>query len=386
MKTQNKYLSFFSLLFLVPIFLSFSSDGLVSLARSGGYEDNIWFMTIPFSIFFTFILIFFYSPLILKKPFFTIFFLYALSIIIANYLLSGLDFQLIKVLSMMLIFISTNYSFQRYFDKKITLENFKNADLFYFYTPVMIILSASLIGYYVFNFPIDSFLVYEIKIYSYSQYFAFLGVLLLGSSSRSNYLFFLTLPLVILISYISRNDTALILVISLAIYFIVDKFFGRSKKNYLRVIFIIFLLFGVVSYFIYMFFLIDYFPKNIESRFDPLYYRSIVLDKYLDQFQLIHLIFPFIENEKVVNTSLHNEYLEILKSSGIFGFIFFYSFIISRITTFNINYRIQSISIIITFFIAGLIVEPALHIYTSICLSYFLALYSSISNTINENS
>jgi hypothetical protein len=379
---KNK-LSFFSLLFLTPVFISFSKDGLFTLDRSGGYEDHIWFITIPISILFVFFLVLKHVLYILNKSFFIILLLYLVLIFVTKIIYSGVDYQFLKIAIFMLVFVSTSYAFKEHFDQKISIKNVNYAEIYYFYLPVSTILFLSLIGFYFLGLSKDSFIINQIKVYNYAQYFGYIFVLLLGTSSRSNYLFFFTLPFVLLIAYITRNDTALILSILLTLYFICDKLIHSSR----RVLFKNYIFYSLIAialiYFIYMLFLREYFPIPNASIFDSFYFRGVVIDKFINQFQIIQIFYPYIDSGKVVNSSLHNEYLEILKVSGLIGFFLYYYFIVSRFKGFSEVFRVQSIAFILVILLGGLVVEPSLHLYTAIILSYFAALYCSISNTIS---
>ena len=379
---KYNYVSFFALIILLPIFVSISFNGDITLDRSGGYGDNLWLLTIPLSLFVCLYLVLKNILYIFKKTFFTALFLYFILIILLKFIYFGLDLQMIKVIIMMLVFISTNYAFYRYFEKKISLDNLKNSEKYFFIYPLLAILLVSIIGYYFFNLSKDSFISSEIKVYSYSQYFAYMFVLLLGSSSKSNFLFFLCLPLVLLISYITRNDTALILSMILTFYFLIDKLRRNSSKFFLKRSIIVAIFVSVFVYFFYMFYLKNYFliPN------DNLFYRQVVIEKYIADFKTIQILFPFLNNGKIVNTSLHNEFLEVFNATGYIGFFLYYYFIISCFNGFNSLFRVQSIAFLLVIILGGLLVEPTLHLYTSIALSYYSALYCSISNKMSYES
>lgn len=387
MKTlKNNLVPFFGLFFLAPIFISYSKEGLFGFDRPGGFEDHLWLITVPLSVFWCIYLVFKNAPYILKKSFIFIFILNLSLIIPLKIIYFGVDYQMLKVLTIMSFFIATSYAFQKYFDKKISIDNTEYAEKYFFIYPLLAILLCSLIGYYFFNLSKDSFISSEIKVYSYSQYFAYIFLLLLGSTSRSTYLFFLTLPLVLLISHITRNDTALVLTVILTCYFIIDKLIHNTSKRLLKNLTFVLILCLVLSYFTYMLYLQHYFPLPPESILDSFYYRKLVIDKYVDQFQMIQFVFPFLNSGKLVESSLHNEFLEVFNASGYIGFALYYYFIIYRFKGFSFIYRIHSIAFLLVIFLGGLLVEPTLHIYTAIVLSYFSGLYCSISNTMSKKS
>ncbi len=227
-------MSLFSLILLLPIFISFGTSGNVGLGRIGAIDDAVWLVSLPFSVFISAYLILINIKNILKSGVFKILLLYFIFILIIKYLYFGIDYQMIKVMGWMLIFISSTYAFRKYFEKKISIHNVMNAEKYYIFYPLLLILLISLLGFFAFNLPKDSFLISEIKVYSYSQYFAFVFILLLGSSSRSSFSFIVVFTLVVLISYTTKNTTALILAILLACYFFADKIFTHRLKRVFR--------------------------------------------------------------------------------------------------------------------------------------------------------
>ncbi len=371
---NSKKISFFSLLIIMPIFLTFYTNGQISMSRLGGH-DKFGF-TIPISLIFIIPTIFFYIIRNYQNKEFLIYMVFILSVSILQYNI-GFESRNLLLVLMISLFISSVFGFEKYFFARL---EYQEKDLYYIINPMMFVLFLSLASVYLYSS--ESFLLPDIVIYNYYQYFSFIFLLLIGIlSDRKMFVRLLIASLLsLLISYNSENFTSLLLNVFLILYFL--GWYKLSKRNFIQFNhnLIILLVFASISYhfFVLLFgdMIIEFMPINIKIRF------ALILEFYES---LPYKLYPIFPSGDLYSIEYHNEMLIILSAMGVLGVLMYIYLFLKRLLYINKYFPFFSTSLTLFVFIGGIFVNPVLHLYTAMIIAYLLS-YFYVSSFMIKNS
>ncbi|MDB0021062.1 hypothetical protein N9E74_01100 [Candidatus Pseudothioglobus singularis] len=376
---------------VAPFFLSIGVDGNIAMNRIGS-DNHSWLVTLPISLIVAFVFmvtkiknVFVSKELLFYFTYFSICFL----ILIAG---KGIDYSAIKVLVFMTVFISLIFGFQLFFHQKLKdiadLEIAENKFILY---PLVIILLLALLSHYYFVnlqtildnqefFHKSTFLINSITIYNWEQYFAFVFVLLLGSATRLNFIVFGVLFLLSLyIGGLNSNTTALILMMLLFGIFISFKAISERLHPLSQKLIVFLIVTFPLVYLFFGTFIIELF--NISEH--GLIKRYSLVQIYFSEVDWYDLILPF-GSIRPFDADNHNEFIEIFNASSMLGFILYYYFILKRVLSIKVKFKMQMIAILLVIFIGGITVENTLHPYMLVSLAYFISFYVAASKKIKN--
>ena len=226
-----------------------------------------------------------------------------------------------------------------------------------------------------------NWLVNEIVIYSYAQYYSLIFHLLLGIliANKNKYLFFLIYFLSFYQVKPTTNDTFFFSLILIGIYYIINLLLSYQKKNiiYLTKIFIIFTFFLIFLYPIFVFLFYQELikldiPVNISGRFTNIFY-------FFNNITFLEFLTPVRIYSEISSRYYHNEFIVITSSLGICGAFLFYFVLLKRILFINKYYPQISFIISLYCLLSGITLTTNLHPYTFIISSFFLSYYYVLS-------
>jgi len=366
----------FPTLLFLPVFFSFSSGG-IGFDRVGGFSSG-YFISLPVSYFVAIFLILKQGNVLIKNKFVVLFFFYSAFIVVVNTIYNAdVNFSIIKILTWMNLFIIMIIVFQNLFKKildiysgNINSDAIENRFVLY---PLLFVLIGTIISY--FYIGKYSFIMEGVKIYNFEQYFSFLFVILLAVSSKNKVIsLFLVFPFVLFVSVISSNMTAYYLTILMLFFILLDIF--HRKIIYVLSVFSLMLFFIVWP--LALFFLGD--GVDFISNNNSLFSRYSMANDFLSGLVWYQVIFPYLSESRSVYADMHNEFLEVFNATGVFGIMFYYYFILKRLTAYTVNYRVVGLSIAMVIFLGGTTVENTLHPYLLIALAYMISFYFVLSN------
>jgi hypothetical protein len=226
-----------------------------------------------------------------------------------------------------------------------------------------------------------NWLVNEIVIYSYYQYYSLIFIFLLGLLivNKYKYLFFLIYFLSFYQVETTSNDTFFFSLILIGIYYIINLLLSSQKKYiiYLTKIFIILTFFWIFLYPIAVLLFYEELikldiPVNISVRFDHILY-------FFNNVTFLELLTPLRIYSEISNKHYHNELIVITSSLGICGSFLFYFVMLKRILFINKYYPQISFVLSLYCLLSGIVLTTNLHPYTFIISSFFISYYYVLS-------
>ena len=386
MKVLNWKLVFTTLLFC-PIFISVGT-GNIGLDRVGEFSYGGYLFTLPISFFIAVFFLVSSWKAVLSNKYIFLFLLYSVFIFVVNAIYNmGVNYSIIKILLWMNVFIMMIYVFKKWFEKIIITDRSYNGVLYlnkvenrYVYYPLFAVLLLSLVSY--FYIGKYAFVVSEVKIYNFEQYFSFIFVILASVSFKNKFfLICIVFPSTLFLSVVSSNITALFLLMFLSVFGVVNMLVSKKfKVVYFFIItstVVFFLLWPMALYFLYDDILVLRSSNSLVSRYD-------MINGYFSNIYWYQIIFPFFSDSRSVSSDMHNELLEVFNATGFLGVFFYYYFILKNIVNYTDRYRMIGISIVLVIFLAGVTVENTLHPYLLIILAYVISFYNVMSRCVES--
>lgn len=421
------HISLFSLLVFLPIFLSFTPEGTVVFNRVIG-DNYAWKATVPISIIITLVFLIFKSFKVVKTiPKNSLLFLIylCLSILILYFNGSnGVDISAIKTAILMSMFICFFYGFKYYFSKKLKNSfECRHAENKYILYPLILVLLISLLSHFFLKaepyFKVaedtlitegtindngttntdgttntedtlipenvhitagSAFLMSNVTIYNFEQYFALLFMLLLASVSRLKFIYFFTMTVASLyLAIVTENKAAIFMMIALFGYYSMSKAITPNLNDlFYKVSKVLMLTFPVL----YLLAMLLYMDESVLG--ESLTPRYHYIQNYFSSLQWYQVFLPISEHVRPVFSDMHNETLEIFNASALLGLIGYYYFIYRQIECFSSRYKIQGVSLLLIIFVGSTVTGNTTHMYLLVALTYFIAFYVVASSSIKE--
>ena len=383
----NGYYILVIIFFLIvpPIFISYNSINDFSFSEISKVDTAEFYkFTLPISFFFIvpFILL---GLLNFYRDF-------EISFLLVLILFSFVGAFLVKDFTHLLLLLKISYSiltllgFEIFFKKKLLhIEKMDKFQVikkinFSFTFIFMIIFFITMISpLYLDN--TYNWLVNEIVIFSYHQYYSLIFIFLLGLliANKQKYLFFLIYFLSFYQVEPTTNDTFFFSLILIGIYYIINLLLSYQKKYiiYLTKIFIIFTFFVIFLYPIFVFLFYQEFinldlPGNIRGRFDHIFF-------FFNNVTFLELLTPVRIYSEISSKFYHNEFIVITSSLGICGPLLFYFILLKRIMFINKYYPQISFIISLYCLLSVVVLTTNLHPYTFIISSFFISYYYVLS-------
>ena len=379
-----------SLLVMSPIFISIGTGFDISFDRVGGGGYDLFIISIPLSIIIIIAIAFslykdiFYSIINCKIETvflavgvvlnFSLFFIYSEG--------SGI-LTAIKTTLQILFFFFFFHVFSIYFEKN--LDKFRNAENVIIFYPLAIITFISLFSSLVLVMD-DFFLISQLVIYDFRQYYAFIFVITMGVfHSRGLCYFILATVFSVYFSILSGNDTSLAISLAIVLIVIVDFLMQiKYRKILLNII-----IFSVVVFALLSFFAIDFYLENINKHPGLVARREVVI-QFFESFNSLSIVFPFFSHSHGLSVGYHNQFIVIYNTLGLIGFLLYYFIFFKRINYLVYKVRMVKVSIVLVVILGGITVIPTIHFYTAIFIAYILSFYIVLysvpkkCNTINS--
>lgn len=383
----NRYYILVIIFFLIlpPIFISYNSINDFSFNEISKIDtsENYKF-TLPISFFF--IVPFILLGLVNFYKDFEISFL--LVLILLSFVGASLDkdFTNLPLLSKISCSILTLLGFEIFFKKKLLpikkMDKFQVIKKINFnFTFIFVIIFFITMISPLYLDKTYNWLVNEIVIYSYHQYYSLIFLFLLGLliANKQKYLFFLIYFLSFYQVEPTTNDTFFFSLILIGIYYIINLLLSYQKKYiiYLTKIFIIFTFFVIFLYPIFVFLFYQELikldiPVNISGRFNHIFY-------FFNNVTFLELLTPVRIYSEISSKFYHNEFIVMTSSLGIFGALLFYFVLLKRILFINKYYPQISFMISLYCLLSGIVLTTNLHPYTFIISSFFISYYYVLS-------
>ena len=372
-------------LIVLPIFISYNSINNFSFTELSKVDTlKFYKFTLPISFFF--IVPFIFLGLVNFYRDFEISSLLVLILLSFSSTFFGKDFEHSLLLLKISCSILTLLGFEIFFKKKLLsiekMEKFqviKKINFNFTFIFVIIFFITMISPLYLDN--TYNWLVNEIVIYSYAQYYSLIFLLLLGLliANKNKYLFFLIYFLSFYQVKPTTNDTFFFSLILIGIYYIINLLLSYQKKNiiYLTKIFIIFTFFLIFLYPIFVFLFYQELikldiPVNISGRFTNIFY-------FFNNITFLEFLTPVRIYSEISSRYYHNEFIVITSSLGICGAFLFYFVLLKRILFINKYYPQISFIISLYCLLSGITLTTNLHPYTFIISSFFLSYYYVLS-------
>jgi hypothetical protein len=376
-KIQKWKIIFF--IIIAPVSLSYGGLNNISFdvihypKPSGNY-----LFTLPVSLFILIPFIFSYLFNIYKKKeiifLLFLFFINFLSNTILNY---DINLELIlKIFAPILLLIGLEMYFQnsfRDFDKKKISEVINKINQS-FLLIFLIIFFITLISplYLTSDY---SWLINQIKIFDYFQYFPLIFILALGmlATNKKYFVLLISYILCFYLANLTSNFTFFILLILFGIYYVIS----FLKKEYFISISKFVILFIFLFFFLYPL-LVFFFNSELIKLFDgnePLINRIILINSFFSSVNFIDLLTPIKISSIFANKYYHNELLVIISTLGLFGGLFFYYLLFKRLWFICGYYPYIAVSISLFSILSGVVLTINLHPYTLIISSFFISYY-----------
>ena len=372
-------------LIVLPIFISYNSINNFSFTEISKVDTSkLYKFTLPISFFF--IVPFILLGLVNFYRDFEISSLLVLILLSFSSTFFGQDFENPLLLLKISCSILTLLGFEIFFKKKLLsiekMEKFqviKKINFNFTFIFVIIFFITIISPLYLDN--TYNWLVNEIVIYSYHQYYSLIFLLLLGLliANKHKYLFFLIYFLSFYHVKPTTNDTFFLSLILIGIYYIINLLLSYQKKYiiYLTKIFIIFTFFVIFLYPIFVFLFYQELikldiPVNISGRFTNIFY-------FFNNVTFSELLTPVRIYSEISSKFYHNEFIVITSSLGICGALLFYFVLLKRILFINKYYPQISFIISLYCLLSGITLTTNLHPYTFIISSFFISYYYVLS-------
>ena len=152
--TYRHKISLFSLVMLIPIFISITKDGHFGFDRIGGINSD-YFISLPISIALCLLMILLNVNWIFTKKFILFFFGYLVFCIILKTMFNHtLDFSILKVTTWMFTFVVLNYVFRSFFSSIIYSRlDISQVEKKYIIYPLILLLLVTMISHYAHGAP-----------------------------------------------------------------------------------------------------------------------------------------------------------------------------------------------------------------------------------------
>ena len=383
----NRYYILVIIFFLIvpPIFISYNSINDFSFSEISKVDKPEFYkFTLPISFFFIvpFILL---GLLNFYRDF-------EISFLLVLILLSFVGAFLVKDFAHLLLLLKISYSilsllgFEIFFKKKLLhiekMDKFqviKKINFSFTFIFVIIFFITMISPLYLDN--TYKWLVNEIVIFSYHQYYSLIFIFLLGLliANKQKYLFFLIYFLSFYQVKPTTNDTFFFILILIGIYYIINLLLSYQKKYiiYLTKIFIIFTFFLIFLYPIFVFLFYQELikldiPVNISGRFNHIFY-------FFNNVTFFELLTPIRIYSQISSKFYHNELIVVTSSLGICGAFLFYFMLLKRILFINKYYPQISFIISLYCLFSVVVLTTNLHPYTFIISSFFISYYYVLS-------
>ena len=407
---ENYHMALFSLFVFIPIFLSINAENMLLFNRVIG-DNYAWKATIPISIIITLVFLLFNSFKVVKtipKNSLILLVYLCFSILIVYFSgNNGVDISSIKTAIFMSMFICFFYGFKYYFSKKLSNSfECRHAENRYILYPLILVLLITLLSHFFIKAepyvktveevevitkgtsitkgtPItdgSAFLMSNVTIYNFEQYFAFVFMLLLASATRLKFIYFFTMSVASLyLAFVTQNKSAIFMMIALLVYYSMSKAITPNLNDlFYKASKVLLIIFPVL----YLLAMLLYVDVNVLD--DGLSSRYNYIQEYFSSLQWYQVFLPISEQIRPVFSDMHNEMLEIFNASALLGLIAYYYFIYRQIECFSSRYKIQGISLLLLIFVGGTVTGNTTHMYLLVALTYFLAFYVVASRSIKE--
>ena len=398
---------FFIIIIIVPISLSYKNitnfdfnltvlPGQSNLATSvlndfSNENQSEYLFTLPISFFFTFPLILF-GLLNFYRSYEIFFFLFVILFSFIS-LFFNRDLSQLLLIAKIIMPILTLIGFETYFKKKFLFNKKKNTSqifkkLNYKFTLIFtIIFFISIISpLYLDNQ--HGWLINEISIYDYLQYFPLVFILLLGMLAANNQRYLFLLVFILSFYFYERTDnyTFIILHLLFGAYYILSLLITPQKKK-LIIITKIFIFFIFFITFIYPFLITTFYSEFINLDFaNYLHNRFYMINNFYSNVYFLNFLTPIRITTYSISKFHHNEITVIIDAIGIFGTFVFYLFFLKRIWYVIKYYPEISLAISLVCILSGTVMTANLHPYTSIIISFIVSYYYVLSKFQSKNS
>jgi hypothetical protein len=383
----NRYYIFVIIFFLIvlPIFISYNSINDFSFSEISKVDTSEFYkFTLPISFFF--IVPFILLGLLNFYRDFEISFLLVLILLSFVGAFFVKDFTYSLLLLKISCSILTLLGFEIFFKKKllpiVKIDKFqviKKINFNFTFIFVIIFFITMISPLYLDN--TYKWLVNEIVIYSYHQYYSLIFIFLLGLliANKQKYLFFIIYFFSFYQVEPTTNDTFFFSLILIGIYYIINLLLNYQKKYiiYLTKIFIILNFFWIFLYPIVIFLFYEELinldiPVNISGRLNHIFY-------FFSNVTFLELLTPVRTYSEIVSKFYHNEFIVITSALGICGSFLFYFVLLKRILLINKYYPQISFTMSLYCLLSPVVLTTNLHSYTFIISSFFISYYYVLS-------
>ena len=393
--SSNYILWIFIVLIIVPINLSYKnfSDFTFDAFRPRNEETLRYLFTLPISFFFIFPIVILGVLNFKRDREIFSFYLFILISIVSFYFNKNFSYftLIIKIFLPILLILG----FEIYFSKKIFFYNKQN--LFQFikninntiYLVFMITFFLSILSpLYLENGY--RWLINEIVIYDYYQYYPLIFIFLLGILAANKNIILFIIVYFLLFSLASKtvNNTLFFLLVIFGIYYFFSFFIRKNKKSmvfYSR-FFITFPFFLIFFYQIFLIINSQIFWLDFDNEITSLISRFNLAKAFYLNVNVLEFITPIrIESSTIASKYYHNEFIVIVSSIGILGAFLFYFIFFKRIWLISLYYPEVSVAISLFTFLSGNVVTVNLHPYTTIISTFLISYYYVLSKLQVKN-
>jgi hypothetical protein len=406
-KNFNYIFWFFIIIIIVPISLSYknitnfhfnltvypnqTNPSISALNDLSNENQSEYLFTLPISFFFTIPLILFGLLNFYKS--YEVFFFLLLVLFSFISLFFNSDLSHLLLIVKIIIPILTLIGFEMYFKKKLLFNKKKDTSqilkkLNHKFTLIFtIIFFISIISPLYLDNP-HGWLINEISIYDYLQYFPLVFILLLGMLAVNNqrYLFLFVFILSFYFYESANNFTFNILHLLFGTYYILNLLIRPQKKN-LVITTKIFIFFIFFIFFLYPFLITTFYSEFINlDFFNYLHNRFDMIYNFYSNVHFFDFLTPIRIAPYSTSKFHHNEITVIIDAIGILGAFLFYLVFLKRIWYVIKYYPEISFAISLVCFLSGIVMTANLHPYTSIIISFILSYYYVLSKSQSKNS
>ena len=381
MEKINLKLLIIGLLILIPIFITFSSNG-ITLSRVAHFDNNKSLFTLPISFFFFIYIFKSYLFKALYKLIFTKVFLISFFLLIVQFIINfKFNYLFHKNIFSFLLFCYIINVSELYFYEKLyfvnILERINKYDYLCIY-PAVIHILIILISYNFYGKP--AYLLKDIMIFNYEQYLsiAFIPALYVFR----NYFFkILIWFLIILIGFKTNNNTTYLIIFTyICLLCLPLKILNKETQiNFIKIIIYLISLLGICYW---VFEINDYFIEILNQGGHVS--RTEILKNFWLKLNLYNSFLPFLGTDKIFSVSeYHNQYLNFYHTFGLFSLYLLWKLIKFTLKVYKINKNLAFL-IIGIFSIGGLTINTILHPYLLIYFAILIGFLSGNIKLINE--
>ena len=176
-------------------------------------------------------------------------------------------------------------------------------------------------------------------------------------------------------SRLTGNSTATLTILVIISFNLAYSILNSQSRTFFYKVTSILIVLLPALYLIFMFFIYDDLGINNSG----LNKRFSMISGYFNELQWYQVLFPFLSDVRPLAEDLHNEFLEVFNAFSFIGLLMFYLVVIRLINSFESQFRVQAISLLLVIFVGGMTVSNLLHPYTSIIIAYCIAFYYALS-------